>query len=192
MGPQVSPIVFHWAPCIVSDEFLLPMGPREQEFQRGDSVVIRGNIQGGGLEKDKKLGFAFLPFLFIFPILFLLPFFRPSTPRRRLTHSTNTKNKNQIKKIISIVSLIIVLHCYRYYEIVNPPRIVLLRLAVTFFAHLYQIHPFPCHFRTREPPIQPYFIRFLVLFRLFRSFYFFTFFIIIIPPFLVLYLYAKI
>ena len=131
--------------------------------------MIRGNIQGGGLEKDKKLGFAFLPFLFIFLILFLLPFFRPSTPRLRLTHSTNTINKNQIKKINSIDSLFIEFHLLPLLRFCLPSRTVILLTEITYFAHLYPNDPFPCHFRTQSHqsclilPIILYFFAFFAL-----------------------------
>ena len=137
--------------------------------------MIRGNIQGGGLEKDKKLGFAFLPFLFIFFILFLLPFFRPSTPRLSLTHSTNTINKNQIKKINSIVSLIIDFHLLPLLRFCLPSRTVILLTEITYFAHLYPNDPFPCHFRTRSHqsclilPIILYFFAFFALFTFLHS-----------------------
>ena len=61
--------------------------PGSKNFSGGTLWGTAAISRGGGLEKDKKLGFAFLPFLFIFFILFLLPFFRPSTPRRNDTHN---------------------------------------------------------------------------------------------------------
>ena len=129
---------------------------RWTRFERNPSSGYCGELRqypGGGLEKDKKLGFAFLPFLFILLILFLLPFFRPSTPRLRLTHSTNTINKNQIKKINSIYSLFIDFHLLPLLRFCLPSRTVILLTEITYFAHLYPNDPFPCHFRTREPPI---------------------------------------
>ena len=32
LGPPIIPHSFYWAPYTISDKFLLPMGPREQEF----------------------------------------------------------------------------------------------------------------------------------------------------------------
>ena len=153
-------------------------------------MVIRGNIQGGGLEKDKKveLRLSSLP-LHLCPLP--PPPFRPSTFRRNDSH-----NKKYYKPIKTEKNYFhwIDDYCFHLLPLLRfylPSRTVILLTEITQLANLCHFYPFPYRF----PPVSHQYclnsLRHFLFFVLFTSFYRFTFLFIIIPSFFILYLSAK-
>ena len=153
-------------------------------------MVIRGNIQGGGLEKDKKveLRLSSLP-LHLCPLP--PPPFRLSTLRRNVSHNKKYYKPIKTEKIYCNWIADYYFHLLPLLRFCLPSRTVILLTEITYFAHLYQFHPFPYRFPTRSHQYCLISLRYYPFFVLFNSFYRFTFLFIIIPSFFILHLCAK-